>query len=130
MSTAYTDSSFFLSMILGQTDSSDLRVVFAGYDRVVSGDLIVAECLSLARREAMDVDAVLAALDSVSLVHPARSLATEIRQALDEAYLRGADVWHVACALFVAADTQSEIAFLSRDRSQRRVANHLGFQTP
>lgn len=96
MATAYLDSSFFLSMVLGQTDPSGLRIIFAQYD----------------------------------LIHPTRSLGVEIRQALDEAYLRGADLWHVACALFVATDSQAEIAFLSRDRSQRRVANDLGFETP
>ena len=130
MSTAYLDSSFLLSMILNQTDSSGLRIVLSQYDRVVSGDLIVAECLSVARRESFDVDAVLAVLGSVDLVHPSRSLASEIRHALNEAYLRGADLWHVACALFVATDSPSTIAFLSRDRSQRRVASHLGFETP
>jgi hypothetical protein len=44
--------------------------------------------------------------------------------------LRGADLWDVACALFVAGGTRREVAFLSRDRPQRLVATRLGFTTP
>ena len=61
---------------------------------------------------------------------PSRSLEGEIRQALDVGRLRGADLWHVACALFVAGSARSDLAFLSRDAAQRTVAKRLGFPTP
>ena len=47
---------------------------------------------------------------------------------MDAGYLRGADLWHVAAALFVAHEPGS-IAFLTLDRRQRAVADTLGFPT-
>ena len=53
-----------------------------------------------------------------------------MREALEVGHLRGADLWHVACALFVAGTARSEVAFLSRDAAQRTVAKRLGFPAP
>lgn len=59
---------------------------------------------------------------------PDRSLQPEIEQTIAAGYLRGADLWHVACALFLVNDPR-EIAFLTRDERQRSVAKALGFKT-
>ncbi len=130
MTTAYLDSSFLLSIVLGESRATGLRRILTRFDRLLSSDLIVAECLSAAHREEVDRAAMLTALRSIDLVLPSRSLAKEMGEALDEGYLRGADLWHVACAMFVAAGERSEIAFLSRDEPQRRIAKKLGFPTP
>jgi hypothetical protein len=53
-----------------------------------------------------------------------------MREAVDVGRLRGADLWHVACALFVAGSARGDLAFLSRDAAQRTVAKRLGFPTP
>jgi len=53
-----------------------------------------------------------------------------MQEVLAQGYLRGADVWHVACALFLADAARAELAFLSRDAAQRRVARRLGFRAP
>jgi len=127
---AYLDSSFLLTIAFGEGEAAALRRIVGRYRRLLSSDLIVAECLAVAQRESIDPDAMLGALRAIDLVLPSRSLAPEMREALDEGRLRGADLWHVACALFVAAGTRSEIAFLSRDQPQRRVAKRLGFPTP
>jgi hypothetical protein len=89
-----------------------------------------AETLAAAVRERLDVGMVMTVLDPLSLVLPHRSLDREMREVLAVGYLRGADAWHVACALFLADARRSELAFLSRDVSQRRLARRLGFPTP
>ena len=130
MTTAYLDSSFLLAIVFGEPRAAPLRRVLAGFDRLLSSDLLVAECLSAAQREEVDRKAMVVSLRPVDLVLPSRSLQPEVAEVLDQGYLRGADLWHVACALFVAEDTRSEVAFLSRDEPQRRVARRLGFPTP
>lgn len=130
MSAAYLDSSFLLSIVFGEPRAATHRRILARHERLISSDLIVAECLSAAARERVDRTAVIAALRPIDLVMPARSLAHEMTAALDEGYLRGADLWHVACAMFLAGDDRKSLPFLSRDESQRQVAKGLGFPTP
>jgi hypothetical protein len=55
-------------------------------------------------------------------------LTQEISRVLVAGYLRGADVWHVACALHMSQDP-GEVTFLTLDRPQRTVARRLGFRT-
>jgi predicted nucleic acid-binding protein len=124
---AYLDTSFFVAIVLGEPGAARLRRVLAAHDRVLTSDLLVAETLCAARREGIDIDLLRPAMSALTLVLPARSLEQEMREALEVGRLRGADLWHVACALFVAGTARSELAFLSRDAAQRTVAKRLGF---
>lgn len=47
---------------------------------------------------------------------------------LGTGYLRGADLWHVATALYVSPDP-SELAFVTVDTRQGTAAEALGFVT-
>ena len=60
-------------------------------------------------------------------IHPNRPLTLEIDATLTVGYLRGADLWHLAVALFTFPDP-TEITFLTLDIRQRAVASALGFQ--
>jgi hypothetical protein len=62
----------------------------------------------------------------VSWVLPRRPLTREIQQVAREEYVRGADLWHLACALFVAGDP-GELTFATLDRRQAEVASAIGF---
>ena len=64
----------------------------------------------------------------ISWVIPNRSLGPEFEMALDVGYVRGADLWHIATALYMPYDPPS-VSFLSLDQQQRTVAAALGFQT-
>jgi predicted nucleic acid-binding protein len=130
VTTAYLDSSVLLSIAFREPTATGLQRILGRYDRLVSSDLIVAECLSAAQREEIDHETMLTTLRPIALILLSRSLAREMREALDEGPLRGADLWHVACAMFLAADARAEVAFLSRDQPQRRLAKRVGFQTP
>jgi hypothetical protein len=61
----------------------------------------------------------------ISWVYPDRPLTAEIAAILDTGYVRGADLWHLAVALFV--DPSREIDFLSLDVRQLEISRRLGF---
>ncbi len=130
MSLAYLDTSFLVAVLFAEPGSTALQRTLGRFDELVSSDLLVAETLSAARREGLDASATAPALEGISLVFPERSLGPELREALSHGPLRGADLFHVACATYVAGPARSRLAFLSRDLAQRRVARRMGFATP
>ena len=72
-------------------------------------------------------------LDSDMIAHirwvaPTRPLSAEMSAVLRVGYLRGADLWHVASALY-AAGAMPELVFITLDRRQQTVAASLGFET-
>ena len=128
MSAAYVDTSFVLSIIFGESRAPGLRAALRRHRTLLAGDLLVAEALSAAAREGVAPGAVWASIEAISIVLPDRTLGREIGEVLAHGYLRGADLWHVACAMFVAGDARSELTFLTRDAAQRRVARRVGFR--
>jgi predicted nucleic acid-binding protein len=130
VSAAYLDTSFLLAILFDEPGAAALQGLVARHDRVFAADLLVAETLATAAREQLDPPAVSSALRGISWVLPSRSLEREMREVLAGGYLRGADLWHVACAAFLAGAQRRELSFLSRDVAQRRVAKRLGFRTP
>ena len=57
---------------------------------------------------------------------PDRTLSAEIGRVLAAAGLRGADLWHLACALYLEPEPD-ELVFLTLDPPQRTAASRLGF---
>jgi predicted nucleic acid-binding protein len=127
LSAAYLDSSFLLATLLGEPRARGLQTVLERFDDLVASDLLVAEVLATAIREGLDLELVRGPPRSVL---PDRSLERELPEILQLGRLPGADLWHLACALFVAGDARHDLAFLSRDAPQRRLARELGFATP
>ena len=130
MSAAYLDSSFLVSILFSEPRAGTLQRIASRFDPILASDLLAAEVLAASVREQVDLDQVTAALEDVALVLPSRSLVPEMREILVLGRLRGADLWHLACALFVAGPARRGMAFLSRDTAQRRLARRLGFRTP
>lgn len=130
MSLAYLDTSYLLSILFAEPGAGKLQNQRIGYARVFSADLLVAETLAATTRERIGPDAVQPVLKTIALVFPDHSLEPQIREVLAQGYLRGADLWHLACAMFLAGPQRSAIAFLSRDHAQRAMARRLGFPTP
>jgi len=94
------------------------------FDRLLSAPLLEAELLSALRREGRALDA--GWLDVLTWVLPDRPLGPEIGRVLDAGYVPGADCWHLATALYLAPDPR-ELAFLTLDIQQQKVARALGF---
>lgn len=63
----------------------------------------------------------------ISWVIPDRPLHAEIARVLEAGYVRGADCWHLASALYLAREPEALI-FLTLDMRQLAVARKLGFQ--
>ena len=66
--------------------------------------------------------------DELEVVFPPRTLGPEITRVLEAGYVRGADCWHLATALYLAPDP-SELTFITLDERQGAVAKALGFAT-
>lgn len=126
MKVAYVDSSCIVALAFREPAATALRRKLKRYDTLVSAALLEAEVSAALRREELEVsDAHWAA---VRLIHPDRSLAPEIARMLEAGYVRGADCWHIAAALWLSPDP-SQLAFLTLDTAQRSVAARVGFPT-
>jgi hypothetical protein len=124
MNVAYVDTSCLVAMAFGEPNASVLARRLEGFDELVSSNLLEAELWASFAREEVQPDTRL--LSWISWVLPDRPLSQEIGKALAVGYLRGADLWHVACALYLV-ETPGEISFITLDDRQRGVAESLGF---
>lgn len=95
------------------------------FDELVSSDLLVAEVRAAMRRERVESDAV-PLLSTLAWILPDRPLHAEIGRVLESGYVRGADCWHLATALYLAEDPAS-MSFLTLDVRQAKGAGVLGF---
>lgn len=125
MSVAYVDTSVIVAIAFGEEGAQSLAVRLAAHSRLVSSNLLEAELRAACRREGQPVPVHLLARIGWILTH--RTLSPEMEAALEAGSLRGADLWHVASALY-AAPEPGAIAFVTLDREQAKVAAALGFR--
>ena len=125
MSVAYVDTSVVVALAFHEEGAESLATRMTGFSRLVSSNFLEAELRAACRRECQPVPTHLLARISWILTH--RPLSPEMETALDAGSLRGADLWHVASALY-AAPEPGAIVFLTLDRQQARVAAALGFR--
>ncbi len=98
-----------------------------GFDELFSSNLLEAEFRASLVRE--EVDDATDLLSWFTWVLPDQPLSRELGEALAAGYLRGADLWHVGCALFLSDGKASDLHLLTLDDRQRAVAEQLGFPT-
>ncbi len=125
MATAYVDSSAVLAVAFGQPSSLEISQRLRGFDRRVSSNLLEAEVRAAFVREQREFHLV--TLLGIEWIYIDRPLSSEFATVLTVGYLRGADLWHVAVALY-AFPEHEEICFLTLDQRQQEVAVVLGFQ--
>ena len=123
---AYVDTSCIVSVALRERGSAAVLRRLAQCDTLLAGGLLEAELMAVLRREGVAA-ASPAILERVDWVLPDRHLRPEIAQVLAAGYLRGADCWHLATALYLAGDDPSSLTFLTLDERQADVASKLGF---
>ena len=126
MSWAYVDSSAILAVALGEPGSAEVRRRIGRFDGVYTSNLAEAEIRSAFASEGIDAEDAEGVFSSVAWVLPDRPLSPEIGRALAAGRLRGADLWHLACALYLEPDPD-ELVFLTLDLPQRAAAARLGF---
>ena len=100
----------------------------AAQDRLVASNLLEAELRAACAREEVRWDPAL--VSAISWLLPGRLLSDELARVLAAGYLRGADLWHIACALFVAGEIGAPVEFLTLDERQRAVAVAVGLPSP
>lgn len=124
MRACYVDTSCLLAIAFDESGANRLAERLATFDVVLSSTLLEAEFrAALAREEIQGADRLLSA---VSWILPDRRLTAEIDRVLGTGYARGADLQHLACALF-AAESPHDLPFLTLDASQGELASALGF---
>lgn len=123
MSVAYVDTSVVVSIAFVERGGAAFARRLAGFDELVSSNLLEAELRAAFSREDVDFDP--AAMTGIGWVIPDRSLGREFAAALAAGHLRGADLWHIACALFLSPDP-GELTFVTADARQREIAKGLG----
>ena len=95
------------------------------FARLISSNLLEAELRAAFARE--DLLFLESAVAGIEWILPDRALAPECATALEIGYLRDADLWHVATALYVSPQTSS-LLFATLDARQGAVAEALGFR--
>ena len=126
MTTAYVDTSCIVAAAFGEKEAAPVTRRLARFDRVFSSPLLEAELFSALVREGREVSDVWSV--AIEYVIVDRPLSAELTRVLEVGYLRGADCWHLATALYLAPEP-SKLAFVTLDASQRKVAKSLGFLT-
>ncbi len=124
MNVAYVDASALVAVAFDEASSSAIAGRLDGCSRLLASNLLEAELRAVFARERLDFAASLVA--GIEWILPDRPLAPEMTAVLESGDLRGADLWHVATALY-ATPEPGQAAFITADTRQQAVAEALGF---
>ncbi|MGK2933724.1 MAG: PIN domain-containing protein [Gemmatimonadaceae bacterium] len=125
MKVGYVDTSCLVALALAEPSAAKVQRRLSSFDELHASNLLEAELNSVMLRERSASTSAL--FKGISWVMPDRPLHAEIAQVLEAGYVRGADCWHLANALYLARDPETLI-FLTLDMRQLAVARKLGFQ--
>jgi PIN domain nuclease of toxin-antitoxin system len=125
MNVAYVDASALVAIVFGEAGATATIRQLDTFDELFSSNLLEAELMASLAREQVSLQ--LDSLSWISWVLPDRPLTAEFSRVLAAGYLRGADLWHMACALYLA-DDPGAVSFVTLDKQQRTVARTLGFK--
>jgi len=116
-----------VAVLLGEHGAGAVRTALARYSAAHSSNLLEAELRSVLAREGIAWERASAVLSGWHWVYPDRSLGAECERILAKGLLHGSDLWHVACALYLAPGPGG-IDFVTLDRRQAKVASAVGLK--
>ena len=125
MTVAYVDSSALVAIAFEEPHASTLAGRMDGFDRLISSNLLEAELRATFVRENLDFQENI--VFCIDWILPDRTLTPEFKTVLQAGYLRGADLWHVATALYVSSGLP-RLSFATLDERQAVVADALGLR--
>jgi predicted nucleic acid-binding protein len=125
MRLAYVDTSCLVAITFAEAGATKVAGRLERMDRLFASNLLEAELRSALAREGFSVDPA-ELLSGITWVYPNRPLSGEFGRIAVEGYVKGADLWHLACALFLAPEAK-DLVFLTLDKRQEAVARKLGF---
>jgi hypothetical protein len=123
---AYVDASCVVAIAFEEPGHEAVASRLASFDTLLASNLLEAELCAVLVREGMR-DHLRDLVAGLSWVLPDRPLGPEILRVANAGYVRGADLWHLACALLVDP-TATELVFATLDESQAKAATALGFR--
>ena len=124
MSVAYVDTSALVAVAFDERGGATIAGRLDECSRLLASNLLEAELHAVFARERLDFAGSLVA--GIEWILPDRPLAPELVAVLAAGYLRGADLWHVATALY-AIPEHSQAALITADSRQQAIAAALGF---
>ena len=124
MTAAYVDTSVLVAVSFNEESSTVLATRLSEFSRLVASSLVEAELWAVFARERCRFSQDVVA--DIEWILPDRRLSSEISTVLEAGYVRGADLWHLATALYVAG-APDDMAFITCDQRQARIAAALGF---
>ncbi len=124
MTVAYVDTSVLVAVAFSEERSTVLTTRLSGFSRLVASNLVEAELRAVFAREQCSFSQDV--LAGIEWILPDRRLSSEISTVLGAGCVRGADLWHLATALY-AAGAPGDLAFMTCDDRQGRIAAALGF---
>ena len=127
MRAVYVDTSVLVAVAFGEPAGAAIVRKLRRMDVLFGATLVESEFLAAAAREGV-LDNARSMLDAVRFVHPPRRLTTEAELVLRHARLRGADLHHLATALFLFPRPSAGF-FLTLDAAQGEAAATIGFGT-
>ena len=125
MATAYVDTSALIAVAFEEPSGISISRRLDQFEWLVSSNFLEAEMQAAFKRENLAFNRFV--LFGIEWLYPDRPLTREFETVLAVGYLRGADLWHVAAALYLAQDP-TLITFVTLDARQRAMASALGFQ--
>jgi len=124
---AFIDTSAALAVLFGEPDGEGLGRFLNSLDRLFASNLLEAEIRAAFLREGINPRMASPFLSHVRWVLPDRPLTLELDALAGcGVVLRGADLWHVSCALYLAGDLR-RLPFVTLDRTQAKAAEAMGF---
>jgi predicted nucleic acid-binding protein len=123
---AYVDTSCVVAIAFGEPGWEAVAERLGTFEVVLASNLLEAELAATLVREGVP-ERLGDLVAGMHWVLPDRSLTAEIQRVARAGHLRGADLWHLACALLVDPGP-ADLAFLTLDEAQARVARVLGFR--
>lgn len=125
MNIGYVDTSSLVAVAFREPRHESVIARLDALDVIASSNLLEAELRAALKREGVEDQRSI--LGRVSWLLPDRPISAEIGEVLAAGYLRGADLWHLACALYLSPDPR-ELTFVTLDQHQAAVAAALGFR--
>ncbi len=105
----YLDTSAFLKLVVAEEESEELRVELEATD-LWSSTLLDVEAHRAARRLGLDRDAIVEALEAITLIVPSETTFAAARRVGPET-LRTLDALHLAAALELGVDLEGVITY-------------------
>ncbi len=124
MNVAYVDTSVLTAIAFDEPDAAPLARRLGTFERLISSNLLEAEIRAACTREQLDFQE--RTVSGIEWILPDRALTPEFETVLRSGYLRGADLWHVATALYVYPNPE-RLSFATLDAPQAKVASRVGF---